>query len=55
VGRDRAEAAQTRDDFTVYSLLDSMDWMPSSMVTGLSAAEQHDEVQYTQTMKTRQR
>jgi len=27
-----AEAAQTRDDFTVYSLLDSMDWMPPSMV-----------------------
>jgi len=27
-----AEAAQTRDDFTVYSLLDSMDWMPPQMV-----------------------
>lgn len=28
-----AEAAQTRDDFTVYSLLDSMDWMPPEMVS----------------------
>jgi S-adenosylmethionine:diacylglycerol 3-amino-3-carboxypropyl transferase/ubiquinone/menaquinone biosynthesis C-methylase UbiE len=27
-----AEAAQTRNDFTVYSLLDSMDWMPHQMV-----------------------
>jgi len=27
-----AEAAQTRDDFTVYSLLDSMDWMPPEMI-----------------------
>lgn len=27
-----AEAAQTRTDFTIYSLLDSMDWMPPSMV-----------------------
>ena len=27
-----AEAAQTRTDFTVYSLLDSMDWMPPAMV-----------------------
>jgi len=26
------EAAQTRKDFTVYSLLDSMDWMPPQMV-----------------------
>ncbi len=33
-----AEAAATRDDFTVASLLDSMDWMPDSMIASQLAA-----------------